>query len=181
MEPEKTLNSQSYLEKENQSRRHHNPGLQAVLQSSNHQDSMLLAQEQTLRWVEENTNTEMDPETYGQLIFDKKDRVSNGINTVSSARVLGKLDSDIQKNESGPLSHTQNGRKTLKMDERPKCNIGSHQNPRGESWQKPLWCLLPQLLSQQVSRGKGNKSKNERLGPHQNKKLLHSEGNNQQN
>ena len=80
----------------------------------------------------------MDPETYSQLIFDKKDRISNGINTVSSARVLGKLDSDIQKNESGPLSHTQNGRKTLKMDERPKCNIGSHQNPRGESWQKPL-------------------------------------------
>ena len=32
-----------------------------------------------------------------------------------------------------------------------------------------------------VSRGKGNKSKNELLGPHQNKKLLHSEGNNQQN
>ena len=29
--------------------------------------------------------------------------------------------------------------------------------------------------------GKGNKSKNELLGPHQNKKLLHSEGNNQQN
>ena len=29
--------------------------------------------------------------------------------------------------------------------------------------------------------GKGNKSKNELLGPHQDKKLLHSEGNNQQN
>ena len=29
--------------------------------------------------------------------------------------------------------------------------------------------------------GKGNKSKNELLGPHQNKKLLHSERNNQQN
>ena len=32
------------LEKENQSRRHHNPGLQAILQSCNHQDSMVLAQ-----------------------------------------------------------------------------------------------------------------------------------------
>ena len=44
MEPEKTLNSQSDLEKENQSRRHHNPRLQAILQSCNHQDSMILAQ-----------------------------------------------------------------------------------------------------------------------------------------
>ena len=32
-----------------------------------------------------------------------------------------------------------------------------------------------------VSGGKGNKSKNELLGPHQNKKLLHIEGNNQEN
>ena len=43
MEPEKTLNSQSNLEKENQSRRHHNPGLQATLQRCNNQDSMGLA------------------------------------------------------------------------------------------------------------------------------------------
>ena len=54
MEPEKTPNSQSNLEKENQSRRHHNPGLQAVLQRCNHQDSMVLAQEQTLRSMEQN-------------------------------------------------------------------------------------------------------------------------------
>ena len=47
MEPEKTLNSQSNLEKENQSRRHHNPKLEAILQSCNHQDSMVQAQEQT--------------------------------------------------------------------------------------------------------------------------------------
>ena len=55
MELEKTLNSQSNLEKGNQSRRHHNPRLQAILQSCNHQDSMVLAQEQTLRSIEENT------------------------------------------------------------------------------------------------------------------------------
>ena len=48
MEPEKTPNSQSNLEKEKQSGRHHNPGCQAILQSSNHQDGMVLAQEQTL-------------------------------------------------------------------------------------------------------------------------------------
>ena len=47
MEPEETLNSQSNPEKENQSWRHHNPELQDVLQSCNHQDSMVLAQKQT--------------------------------------------------------------------------------------------------------------------------------------
>ena len=46
----------------------------------------------------------MDPQTYGQLIFDKAERISNGIKTVSSASGVGKLDSDMQKNEPGPLS-----------------------------------------------------------------------------
>ena len=54
MEPEKTPNSQSNLEKENQSWRHHNLGLQAALQSCNHQDSTVLAQKQTLRSMEQN-------------------------------------------------------------------------------------------------------------------------------
>ena len=43
--------------------------------------------------------------------------------------VLGKLDSDMQKNEPGPLSYTIHKNK-LKMDERPQCKTGSHQNPQ---------------------------------------------------
>ena len=42
MEPEKTLNSQRNVEKENQSCWHHNPRLQAILQSCSHQDSLVL-------------------------------------------------------------------------------------------------------------------------------------------
>ena len=72
MQSEKTPNSQSNLEKENQSRRQHNPRLQAVLQCCHHQDSMVLAQEQTLRSMEQIENPEVDPQTYGQLIFDKE-------------------------------------------------------------------------------------------------------------
>ena len=48
--------------------------------------------------------------------------------------VLEKLDSDMQKNEPGPLSYTIHKTK-LKMDERAKHKTGSHQNPRGESRQ----------------------------------------------
>ena len=43
----------------------------------------------------------------------------------------------MQKNKSGPLSYTLH-KKKLKVDERPKWKTGSHQNPRGESRQKPL-------------------------------------------
>ena len=51
--------------------------------------------------------------------------------------VLGKLDSDMQKNEPGPLSYTRHKNK-LKVDEGPKCKTGSHQNPRGEKRQQPF-------------------------------------------
>ena len=70
MEPEKTLNSQSNPEKENQSWRHHNSRHQDVLQSCNHPDSMVLAQKHLDQWnsIE---NPEMDPQMYTQLIFDK--------------------------------------------------------------------------------------------------------------
>ena len=45
--------------------------------------------------------------------------------------VLGRLDSHMQKNEPGPLSNTIHKNK-FKMDERPKCETGNHQNPREE-------------------------------------------------
>ena len=71
MEPEKTPNIQSNLEKENQSRRHHNSRLQAILQSCNHQDSMAREQKQTLRSTKQNRKPRNRPTPYGQLIFDK--------------------------------------------------------------------------------------------------------------
>ena len=61
MESEKTPNSQRNLEKENQSWRHHNTALQDVLQSCNHQDSMVLVQKQTLRSMEQNTEHRNGP------------------------------------------------------------------------------------------------------------------------
>ena len=49
--------------------------------------------------------------------------------------MLGKLDSHMQKNETGPLSYTIH-KNRLKMDERPKCETRIHQNPRGEHRQQ---------------------------------------------
>ena len=71
--------------------------------------------------------------------------------------VLGELDSNMQKNETRPLSYTIHKNK-LKMDERPKWETGNHQNPTGESRQ-PLWPQLQQFLIQYISKGKGIKSK----------------------
>ena len=67
MESEKTPNSQRNIEKEDQCQGHHNARFQVVLQSYNHQDSVVLAQKQTHRSME----PEMGPQLYGQLILDK--------------------------------------------------------------------------------------------------------------
>ena len=49
--------------------------------------------------------------------------------------VIGELDSNMQKNETRPLSYTIHKNK-LKMDKGPECETGNHQNPRGESRKK---------------------------------------------
>ena len=54
METQKTLNSQSNLEKEEWSWRNQASWLQIILQSYSHQDSMVLAQRQKYRSMEQN-------------------------------------------------------------------------------------------------------------------------------
>ena len=53
METQKTLNSQSNLEKEKWSWRNQTPRLQTILQSYNNQDNMVLAQKQKYRSMEQ--------------------------------------------------------------------------------------------------------------------------------
>ena len=71
MEQQKTLNSQSNLEKEKQNWKPHNSRPQSILQNFSHQYSMLLAQKQTHRSVEQNRKPRNGPELYGQLIFNE--------------------------------------------------------------------------------------------------------------
>ena len=71
MEIQKNLNSQSNLEKEEWNSRNQPAWLQALLQSHSHQGSMVLVQRQKYRWMEQNRSPEINPHSYGHLIFDK--------------------------------------------------------------------------------------------------------------
>ena len=63
VELEKIPTSQGNIEKENQSWGHHNARFQVVLQSCDHQDSVVLAQKQTHRSMEQNREPRNGPST----------------------------------------------------------------------------------------------------------------------
>ena len=86
LEAQKTQNSQSYPEKEKWSWRKQAPGLQAVLQSTSHQNRMVLAQRQKYRSVEQDRNPTIKP-THLQT---KETRIYNGEKIASSISGVGK-------------------------------------------------------------------------------------------
>ena len=71
MEIQRTLNNQSNLKKEEWNWKDQPAWLQTILQSYSHQDSMVLAQRQKHRWMEQIESQEINPHAYGHLIFDK--------------------------------------------------------------------------------------------------------------
>ena len=81
METQKTLNSQSNLEKEKWSWRNLAPGFQIILQSYSNQDSMELAPKQKYRSVEQGEKTHAHMVT---LSLIKEARIYRGEKTASS-------------------------------------------------------------------------------------------------
>ena len=72
MEPQRTLNSPSNSEKEEQSWRHHTFWFQTILQSTSNQNTMILAYKQTYidQWNRV-VSSDINPCIYVQLIYNK--------------------------------------------------------------------------------------------------------------
>ena len=86
MEIQKNSKSQNNLEKEEWNWRHQPAGLQTMLQSYSHQDSMVLAQRQKYRSMEQNRK----PRDKSTLSLTKEARIYNGLKTISLTSGAGK-------------------------------------------------------------------------------------------
>ena len=95
MEAQKTPNSQSSLNKEEWSWRNQPSWLQTILQSYSHQDSMVLAQKQTYRQMEQDTKPQNKPMYILIAYFwQRRQEHTNGAKTASSvsgSRKTGQL------------------------------------------------------------------------------------------
>ena len=93
-------------------------------------------------------NPEMDSQFYTTNLRQSSKKCPVEKRQSLQQMVLGKLDSHMQKNETEPSSYAKH-KNTLKMDERPQCVIGIHQN-----------CLQPQplqILPRQITLLQGQK------------------------
>ena len=86
--------------------------------------------------------------------------------------LLGILETHMQNNEKGPFSYIihNNG---LKVDERPKCDSGNHQNTKKNTGS--TFSTSAAATSRRVSRGKGKKCKM-KYGDFIKKEHFHSKG-----
>ena len=94
METQKTLNSQNNFEKEKRSWRNQTLWLQTVLQSFSNQDSIVLAQKQKYRSIEQDTNPRDKPtHLWSTNLWQRKQGYTMEKRQSLQEVVLGKLDS----------------------------------------------------------------------------------------
>ena len=83
-------------------------------------------------------NPEVDPQLYGQLVFDKGgETIHWKKDSLFNKRCWENWTASHVQKGTRPLSYTTHNDK-LKMDERSKCETRFHQNPRGEHRQHLL-------------------------------------------
>ena len=82
-------------------------------------------------------NSEVNPDTYGQLIFDKRFKNAKWEKDCFQQVVLGKLESHMSINESGTHPHTIH-KNNLKTAEGLKYKTRHHQTPGREHRQNIL-------------------------------------------
>ena len=92
MKPQKILTCQNKLEKQKKSWRFHSPRLQTILQSYSHHNSMVLAQKQTHRSMEQDREPRNKPTHLwpNDKSMTKKTIIQSGEKTVSSISGAGK-------------------------------------------------------------------------------------------
>ena len=94
MEPQKTLNCQSTLDEKEQSWRYHRPRLQTIYYKATVKNSMVLAQKQTHRSMEQNREPRNKAMHLWSIILrQRRQEYTMGIRQSLQQVVLGKLDS----------------------------------------------------------------------------------------
>ena len=97
LQKKNTLNSQSNLEKEEWNWRNQPTWLQAILQSNSHHDSMVLAQRQKYRSVEQNRKPKDEPTHLWTLYLWQEGRIYNVEKTISLTSGAGKTGQPLVK------------------------------------------------------------------------------------